>query len=162
MSPHSTSTPVRARTPGAFSCHTQNSVLPQPLGAPQGSAQQLPQAAAVQWLSPWEQPTRRCLPAGISTLRALLCAVGVRRPGSAVQPAQLSSAQQASAISAALRAEHLQPLARMGSPSSPESRPCDIRPPESRPRDIGSLGAARLCRPLTALTLLLLLGIHCT
>lgn len=152
MSPHSTSTPVRARTPGAFSCHTQNSVLPQPLGAPQGSAQQLPQAAAVQWLSPWEQPTRRCLPAGISTLRALLCAVGVRRPGSAVQPAQLSSAQQASAISAAFRAEHLQPLARMESPSSPESRPCDI----------GSLGAARLCRPLTALTLLLLLGIHCT
>lgn len=140
------------QTPGAFPCHTQNSVLPQPLGAPQGSAQQLPQAAAVQWLSPWEQPTRRCLPDGISTLRALLCAVGVRRPGSAVQPAQLSSAQQASAISAALRAEHLQPLARMGSPSSPESRPCDI----------GSLGAARLCRPLTALTLLLLLGIHCT
>lgn len=84
-------------------------------------------AAAVQQLSPWQQPTQRCLPAGISTLGALLCAVGMHRPGSAIQPAQLSSAHLGETAPSVLPSvlQCLKPLAGLGSSSSSEGRPCD-------------------------------------
>lgn len=99
-------------------------------------------AAAVQRLSPWQQPTQRCLPAGISTLGALLCAVGMHRPGSAIQPAQLSSAHLGETAPSVLPSvlQCLEPLAGLGSSSSPEGRPCDSKPSESRPCDNASPG----------------------